>query len=505
MSNTQHISFRRGIKTEATAHDAEPPVTHAEAVLLAAILLIAFALRLALPIFLPSIHHPDELYQYLEQGHRLAFGYGVIPWEYREGTRSWLLPGLLGSVMWVTAWFGGDVPAYMTVVGCTLSALSLSIVIVAWRFARRLAGPAAAILTAGITATWFELVYFGPRPLTEAIAASTLFWAAYLFCGAPRRSLGTAVAAGILLGLTFVLRFHLAPAIFAVAAIGFFRFPVGRWLVGGLCGTAVLLAAGMLDWATWGYPFHSFWRYFYLYGIENKSAQWGVLPWYGFAKYYVLFWSGFTVPFAVLVLIGARRAPYLLVIPLIIVISHTFIGHKEYRYVLPALPFFLLLAAIGTADIVAAARSVLAPLPHGGAIAAAMLSWALVSATLMVGNRIRAHVTESAPLIAAVSALRDVDAVCGIGLVDVPWYWSGVYTYLHRNVPLYLVDEAANIDAASAMFNAALAIPSMPMERAGFRRNACYGNNRVCLYIRDGACRPRPKRSINQTLIDRGE
>ncbi len=30
---------------------------------------------------------PDEIFQTLEQGHRLAFGYGIIPWEFREGVR----------------------------------------------------------------------------------------------------------------------------------------------------------------------------------------------------------------------------------------------------------------------------------------------------------------------------------------------------------------------------------------------------------------------------------
>ena len=34
----------------------------------------------------------DEVMQYLEQGHRIAFGYGLIPWEYRLGIRPLLIP-----------------------------------------------------------------------------------------------------------------------------------------------------------------------------------------------------------------------------------------------------------------------------------------------------------------------------------------------------------------------------------------------------------------------------
>ena len=39
--------------------------------------------------------HPDEIYQTQEQAHRLVYGYGIVPWEFRDGVRSWILPGLL--------------------------------------------------------------------------------------------------------------------------------------------------------------------------------------------------------------------------------------------------------------------------------------------------------------------------------------------------------------------------------------------------------------------------
>ena len=42
-----------------------------------------------------ATHHPDETIQYLEQAHRIVFGYGVVPWEFRYFIRSWLIPLLL--------------------------------------------------------------------------------------------------------------------------------------------------------------------------------------------------------------------------------------------------------------------------------------------------------------------------------------------------------------------------------------------------------------------------
>ncbi|MBF2735637.1 MAG: hypothetical protein ISN26_06140, partial [Betaproteobacteria bacterium AqS2] len=40
----------------------------------------ALLLRLGLGLFTDAITYPDELYQYLEQGHRFAFGYGITTW-----------------------------------------------------------------------------------------------------------------------------------------------------------------------------------------------------------------------------------------------------------------------------------------------------------------------------------------------------------------------------------------------------------------------------------------
>src|SRR5580698_1144542 len=53
-----------------------------------------------------GVIQPDEIFQSLEQGHRWIFGFGVRPWEFRAGARSWLLPGTLGMAMKVASALG---------------------------------------------------------------------------------------------------------------------------------------------------------------------------------------------------------------------------------------------------------------------------------------------------------------------------------------------------------------------------------------------------------------
>ena len=59
---------------------------------------IALSLRLYFAFASPNLAHPDEIFQNQEQAHRLVYGYGIVPWEFREGVRSWILPGLLAAV-----------------------------------------------------------------------------------------------------------------------------------------------------------------------------------------------------------------------------------------------------------------------------------------------------------------------------------------------------------------------------------------------------------------------
>src|SRR5689334_24708516 len=78
---------------------------------LACVVLAAAALRLIPILFVPSLNYPDEIFQITEQAHRLVYGTGLVPWEFQLGIRSWILPGVVASLMEV-ARLVGDGPDY---------------------------------------------------------------------------------------------------------------------------------------------------------------------------------------------------------------------------------------------------------------------------------------------------------------------------------------------------------------------------------------------------------
>src|ERR1700722_218907 len=89
------------------------------------LLALAMLVRLVAIVAFPSLHHPDENFQLLEQAHRIAFGYGVVPWEFRDGIRSPVLPYALAALFWLGERAVGGPEGYLLVARSALAAISL--------------------------------------------------------------------------------------------------------------------------------------------------------------------------------------------------------------------------------------------------------------------------------------------------------------------------------------------------------------------------------------------
>src|SRR5580700_2769697 len=89
------------------------------------LLALALLVRLAAIVAFPSLHHPDENFQLLEQAHRIAFGYGVVPWEFRDGIRSPVLPYVLAGLFRLSEPVVGGPEGYLVVARAALAAVSL--------------------------------------------------------------------------------------------------------------------------------------------------------------------------------------------------------------------------------------------------------------------------------------------------------------------------------------------------------------------------------------------
>jgi len=433
------------------------------------ILIFALFLRLKAAFSYPNILWPDEIFQTLEQGHRLAFGHGMIPWDFRDGIRSWLFPGILGGIMKLTAGFSEGSSGYLASVKIFLSLLSLIPV-------------------------WIGFSN-GKNPPSR----QRLYWTGFFY------------------GLTTYLRFHLLPAI-AIALIYQVRqknFPQLLPLALGFLGPVLL--GGALDVFTLSTPFQSIWKLIWINIFEGKFNSFGVSPWQQYFTWLALNWSWWLFPILVFSAIAARRHWILALLALVIILSHSFLGHKEYRYMFPALPLIIILAGLGTATLVSRLSLMRGSLASKTiVIFSSLLLWAFLS-WLLAGRFNTDQTFNFGPpwqkpgythwqthggQLQAYQYLSSEKKLCGLAVKGLAWQYTGGYAYLHQDVPIYFLKDNQNFEELQPYFNYLL-FNQDTAAVGDYQREKCF--NGTCVYRRSNSCQVNPNYHINQYLKEAGE
>ncbi len=311
---------------------------------LPALVLAGLLLRLTFSFVALNIHLSDEVFQYLEQAHRFVFGYGLIPWEFRFGSRSWLRPLALAAPLHLCKLVGVDDPASSQfLVKALLCLLSVSLIVSCYRIGRNLVSESAGRLAALLACFWYELVYFAPRPMPEVL--STYFLLAALASVTDPRRGRRPVLFGLCVGLAVALRVQYLPAAGFLALLA-----IGRWSGRALVRSAVALVgvgllAGYVDKLSWGSWFASHYSTYEFNVVRDASALFGTSP----ADRHVLklgVASAGLLPLAALASLGFARRLWILMVTLFAIVGvHTMIPHKEYRFIVAAIPVLLVLMA----------------------------------------------------------------------------------------------------------------------------------------------------------------
>lgn len=489
-----------------TTSDPSKPSSHSwRYVLLLLFFLVALGLRVGVAVRFPSVAYPDEVYETQEPAHRLAYGYGVIHWEWREGVRSWVFPAFLAGVMRATDWAGPGSSGYLRGIVVVLSAISLIAVWFGFAWAKRASGMEAAIIAAGACATWWELLYFAPRALSEVVAGNVLLPGLYLgVYGDKLPERKRLFLAGLFLGLAVSLRIQFAPAV-AFAALYFCRTNWRKRLPAVLAGLLLpVLAFGLVDAFTWSYPFQSFFLYFWVDVVKGRALIYGgAEPW----GWYVFKFAKHFGPMLVLALIGVRRSPFLAWIALLILVPHSIIGLKQVRYLYPLVPIVLTLAAIGIVRIADELNTWRRSLLPPRTIVFAGLAFCFIT-SVFIGSQFDGW-DELSGIPAAFDRLSRESSLCGVALFHVPLF-GGEYMHLHQNVPMFVIPPENRVVGETTSFNALVTqehdmTTALTVARAGFKLEQCWPSG-TCLFRRAGPCAPPPrKHEINAWLQRRDE
>jgi phosphatidylinositol glycan class B len=117
-------------------------------------------------------------------------------------------------------------------------------------------------------------------------------------------------------------------------------------------GLLIGLLYGAIDGVTWSYPFEALWRNIIANLYYHVAAGFGILPWYWYPATILKYWTGLAPLMLALCLIGMRRLPQLFVAAALIVVTYSLIGHKELRFIYPAILLAVIVSGIGLAQFV---------------------------------------------------------------------------------------------------------------------------------------------------------
>ena len=436
---------------------------------------LGFAVLGAIPCILAVAElgrlHPDEVFQVLEPAYFRAHGYGILAWEWRQGVRNWAFPGLLAGILKLCDFVGITHPvAYRAALAIPQWALhTLALAAVHRYLCRRVS-----LQLAGAGLMLFALngwvLAFAGRTLGEAISADFLVLAfdALDECdwGTGSKKSRAAIGAGLWLGLAVVARY--GSLIFTAVALSSLliqrSFRTLGWVI--LSGASVALALGILDWVTWGQPFHSLLEYFQFnvssgqaavrYGTEGGAFYLAKLA------YYLTPWAWFGLPVAFL---PSRRRPWLLVLGVATYVTAiSWVPHKEDRFLYPALVLLMLAALPGVLQGVTQIHSALKRVVMVAVgLAVGLLAWRFRADPR--GDEIRA----------IVASTRDEEAR-GLLIVGEGLWGSGGYFYIGKNIPWRVCDFAQSPEfkyaAADPRFNRAVTFQESQISAlldAGFR------------------------------------
>jgi GPI mannosyltransferase 3 len=466
------------------------------AVIAGVLLCAAAAVHLWLAVAEQGIVWPDEIYQSLEQAHRLVYGYGFVPWEFDQGARSWIFPACLGGLLEVVSWLGLDgVRGPVLAARLSMALVSVLDIWLVMRLAGRVGGGPTASLAAGILAASFPIsLLFGTRCMPEVASGPLVLGAALLALGGSDPSVNRARIGGALMALACFFRYQngLIAAVFLGALLWRRQW---RQAAGFGQGAAALsLLGGMLDLLTWGRPFQSL-RVYLSFNLFHSGSSFGVQPIWFYAR---SLWTSSGASLIVVLgglLLTVRSRPWIFATVAVYLVAHSLVPHKELRFILPVVPLLLAGAGVGLGRLVCA-------IPWGGT-GRALLAAALLMTAAAAGRKTARLSRADIGYFAGEGAgawhnresynrllwhLGSRADVCGVALTGANLIRVGGYSYLRHDVP-FLNEWLFRLPSGSAAVNYVLA----PIGRSApltFTEVARHGEIR--LLRRNGRCGPAP-------------
>ncbi len=414
------------------------------------IAIIGLAIRLILALNFDTIYHPDEIFQYVEQAHRWEFGYGNIPWEYRYGVRSWILPGFITGLLHLLRILHIEDPnIYVPAIKIVFCIFSISIIYSVYIITRNIASEKAARLASVIACFWYELIFFASKAMPEVL--STYLVAVAIACLVTKPQTRNSILFGISCGLVTILRYQYLPIVIVLFVLAAFKWSKKQILLISMIVIIAVIGAGYVDYLTWGSFFASYYNNYLYNSIYKVSEIFGIEPF----SYY--FTGGASIVTVVsYFLISRNNKPWIIFISILsIIIPHSLTAHKEFRFIFAVVPLCIILVSIVLASGFKPDQSIepvimflvkKSPVKNLNVfkickfIALKIFAFLLAITMFLLITGVLNFPKIQSTLSAYLFLHREPDLFAVFNNYS-SWVNTGAYYYLHRNIPIYYTDE----------------------------------------------------------------
>lgn len=235
----------------------------------------------------------------------------------------------------------------MFVVRLIHAALSMVTVVIGYRMTCKIAGEKTGKLAGLVLAVWWFMPILSVRNLVEVVCIPPLMYATWvLFKNEEDLKWKHFVLAGIFMGLAIAVRIQSYLFMGGIGLVLLFRKQLWGAILFGVISLLTLFFTQITDLFLWGYPFAEFSEYI-LYNMENYT-EYIVQGWHT----YLLLVAGILVPpISLFLLFGYLRywKKYLLLFlpAFLFFVFHSYYPNKQERFILPVIPFFLVLGIGG--------------------------------------------------------------------------------------------------------------------------------------------------------------
>lgn len=317
------------------------------------ILLAAIIIRLIAAIFSQGYGMHDDHFLIVESSASWVDGFDYnnwLPWsELNNGPEghSFTYVGLNYFIFLFFKSIGLQDPKLLMLISRLIhGAFSLLIVHFGYKITEKLGNKHQAVLVGWTLAILWILPFLSVRNLVEITCIPFMLWSVWVLIKSDHRS--RFIFAGLLIGMAVSFRYQVAVFALGMGLVllvekkwrGFILFSAGIFICIGL-------TQGLVDYLIWGYPFAEFIGYT-TYNVNEGTAY---IPNNNYFMYLLVLMGATLFPLGILLGIGFFRSwkKYLLLfIPvLFFIIFHSIYPSKQERFILPVLPFFIMLGVMG--------------------------------------------------------------------------------------------------------------------------------------------------------------